>query len=53
MTFLYIDDCLDASWKLFADEGLSGTVLNVESSSQIIMKDLTRSRSDIINVERR
>ena len=59
-SYLYVEDWLDATWGMLTDPGISGIVLNVGSSEQItvkelalLIKDLTDSDSEIINLDRR
>lgn len=59
-SFLYIDDWVDATWKIMNFPGLSGEVFNVGSISEITINtlaktiiDLTKSSSKIIHLEPR
>ena len=59
-SFLYIDDWLDATWKLLNNPGLSGEILNVGSVSEITINslaktiiDLTGSHSRIVHLDPR
>ena len=59
-SFLYIDDWLDATWKLLNTPGLSGEIFNVGSVSEITINslantiiDLTGSHSRIVHLDPR
>lgn len=59
-SFLFIDDWIDATWKMIAQNDLSGVVLNVGSSDEITIKRLaelvlkmTSSESNISFVPKR
>ena len=59
-SFLFIDDWLDATWKLLNTQGLSGEIFNVGSVSEITINslaktiiDLTGSHSRIVHLEPR
>ena len=59
-SFLYIDDWLDATWKLLNNPGLSGEIFNVGSASEITINslaktiiDLTGSHSRIVHLDPR
>jgi UDP-glucuronate decarboxylase len=47
-SFLYIDDWLDATWKLLSTPGLSGEIFNVGSVSEITINSLAKTIIDLI-----
>ncbi len=59
-SFLFIEDWLEATWKLLTSEGLNGSILNIGSKEEItivdlafLIKDMTKSDSQIIFVDSR
>lgn len=41
-SFLYIDDWIDASWRLLTRSGLSGTIVNIGTNDEITVSNLAK-----------
>ena len=59
-SFLYVDDWVDATWRMITMNGLDGGILNIGSPDEITIIDLahliiekTRSSSNIVHMEER
>ena len=59
-SFLYVDDWVDATWRMISDEGLNGEIFNIGSSDEITILELANliikkahSSSKITHVDKR
>ena len=46
-SFLYVEDWIDATWKMITNDNLAGEIMNIGSDTEITIHDLAKS---IINV---